>query len=142
MRPPFGGPDAYASGELGLRHVFLRDMVLPARIGVHAHEHRGEQRVRINIDLAVPDEAGPDALARVVDYEAIANAVRRIVAAGHVRLVETLAERIAQSCLEDVRVRIVRVCVEKLDVFADSVSAGVAIERRAARIVHQPEASP
>ena len=121
---------SYASAEHGLRHVFLRDMVLAASIGVHPHEHAAAQRVRINIDLAVADDGGRDVLSRVVDYEAIATEVRRIVGAGHVRLVETLAERLAGACMADLRVQIVRVCVEKLDVFADAASAGVAIERR------------
>ena len=114
----------------GIRHVFLRDMVLMAVIGVYPHEHRGEQRVRVNVDLAVT-EAGEvaDRLDRVLNYEGMANAVRAIVGAGHVKLVETLAERIAAACLEDSRVVRVRVRVEKLDVFPDAVSAGVEIER-------------
>ena len=128
----------YASAADGLRHVFLRDMVLAARIGVHPHEQGGAQRVRINVDMAVDDpgatgaapSVGPDALARVVDYQAIADAVRAIVAARHVRLVETLAERIATACLDDKRVMKVKITVEKLDVFTDAASAGVAVERR------------
>jgi dihydroneopterin aldolase len=71
-----------------------------------------------------------DELGRVVDYEAIVNRVRAIVAAGHVQLVETLAERLAESCLSDQRVLSARVRVEKLDVFADAASAGVEVERR------------
>ena len=129
-----------ADAARGLRHVFLRDLVLPASIGVHPHEHAGAQRVRINVDLGVDDDGaralsrpsvGRDDLRRVVDYEGVANAVRTIVASGHVMLVETLAERIAESCLADPRVHLARVRVEKLDVFADAASAGVEIERRA-----------
>jgi 7,8-dihydroneopterin aldolase/epimerase/oxygenase len=123
-----------------LRRVFLRDLVLPASIGIHPHEHTGQQRVRINVDLAVVDETaergkmvGPDELRRVVDYEAIANRIRDIVGAGHVRLAETLAERIAQTCMLDGRVLTARIRVEKLDVFSEAVSAGVEVERRRVR---------
>jgi dihydroneopterin aldolase len=116
-------------------------MILPASIGVHAHEHGASQRVRINIDLAVEDDGarplsraavGRDTLSRVVDYEQIAAKVRAIVNNGHVKLVETLAERIAESCLADARVHVARVRVEKLDIFADAASAGVEVERRRA----------
>ncbi len=132
-----GGMSFYASATEGLRHVFLRDMVLAARIGVHPHEHRAAQLVRVNVDLAVEDPGavgaapavGADELARVVDYQAVAAAVRRIVGKGHVRLVETLAERIAAACLDHGSVRKARVTVEKLQVFADATSAGVAVER-------------
>jgi len=71
-------------------------------------------------------------LSRVVDYEKVAATVRSIVAAGHIRLVETLAERIAEACLTDPRVHLARIRVEKLDIFADAASAGVEIERRQA----------
>jgi len=130
-----------ASSARALRHVFLRDLVLAASIGVHPHEHAVPQRVRINIDLGVEDDGGRrlsrprvgrDELSRVVDYEKVADATRAIVRAGHVRLVETLAERIAEACLADRRVHVVRVRVEKLDIFADATSAGVEIERRQA----------
>jgi dihydroneopterin aldolase len=128
-----------ASSARAVRHMFLRDMVLNTRIGVHPHEHTAPQRVRINLDLAVEDDGaqplsrqavGRDELARVVDYEKLADCVRAIAATGHVRLVETLAERIAEACLADRRVHLARVRVEKLDIFADATSAGVEIERR------------
>jgi dihydroneopterin aldolase len=134
-----------ADAQRALRHVFLRDMVLPASIGVHAFEHEATQRIRINLDLGVEDDGaaslsraapraavGPDELSRVVDYEAVARQVRGIVAAGHVRLLETLAERIAEASLADPRVNLVRVRIEKLDIFADTTSVGVEIERRRA----------
>ncbi len=129
-----------ASAAIGLRHVFLRDMVLLASVGVHGFEHAARQRVRINADLAVLDDGargqsraapGRDDLSRVVDYEAVANRIRALVQAGHVRLLETLAERLAETCLQDQRVRIVRIRVEKLDIFPDTEAVGVEIERRA-----------
>ena len=130
-----------ASAVARQRHVFLRDMVLLASVGVHGFEHAARQRIRLNIDLAVADDTATplsrpapsrDDLSRVVDYEAVANTVRAIVAAGHVQLLETLAERLAAACLTDPRVHSVRVRVEKLDIFDDTASVGVEIERRAA----------
>ena len=127
----------------GVRHVFLRDMVLPASIGVYPHEHAAKQRVRINVDMAVTEDSqggaglsragvGRDDLGRVVDYEVVARAVRSVVGAGHVMLVETLAERLAEVCLVDPRVDMVRIRVEKLDVFDDLAAVGVEIERHRA----------
>jgi 7,8-dihydroneopterin aldolase/epimerase/oxygenase len=130
----------YADATRATRHMFIRDLVLAASIGVYAHEHSAPQRVRINVDLAITDDGaaktsraavGQDDLSRVVDYEAIVNRIRAMVAAGHVQLVETLAERLAEACLADDRILIARVRVEKLDVFVDATSAGVEVERRA-----------
>ncbi len=124
-------PFPLADGRAGTRHVFVRDLVLPAHIGVHRHEHGRQQRVRINLDLSVHEGSASvdDNLANVVCYENIANRVRTIVAEGHVRLVETLAERIAEMCLADSRVAVVRVRIDKLDALSDAESVGVEIER-------------
>ncbi len=130
---------AYADIAQATRRMFIRDIVLAASIGVHAHERGTRQRVRINVELAVLDDGvqnvsrpavGADDLTRVVDYEAIFNRICAITQAGHVQLVETLAERLAETCLIDPRVRRVLVRVEKLDVFADAAAVGVEIERR------------
>jgi dihydroneopterin aldolase len=128
-------PD-YASADHLTRHVFIRNLVLYADIGVYPAEHGRQQRIRLNLDLAVQDEGakatsaiGRDHLARVVDYGAVADTARAIVASGHVKLVETLAERIAQAALTDPRILRIRVRVEKLDVFPDMESVGIEIER-------------
>lgn len=127
-----------ADARAGVAHVFVRDLVLQASIGAYAHEVSAPQPVRINIDLAVADDGaaprsrapvGKDDLSRVVDYAKVAEMVRGIVAQGHVRLVETLAERIAEAALADPRVRQVRVRVEKLAALADAASVGVEIAR-------------
>jgi dihydroneopterin aldolase len=136
-----GAERRFADAAWGLRHVFVRGLTLDASIGVHGHERTARQKVRIGIELAVEDDGarpmsrgpvGRDDLARVVDYEQVAEAARAIVASGHVLLAETLAERIAEACLSDHRVRIVRVTVEKPQALADADCAGVTVERRRA----------
>ncbi len=114
------------------RRVFVRDFVLPCRIGVHAHEQQGVQRVRINLDLCVEDDGTPlqDDLRNVVCYDAIITKLRQMITeSDHLYLIETLAEQIAQLCLADKRLQKVAVQVEKLDVYQDVASVGVAIER-------------
>jgi dihydroneopterin aldolase len=109
--------------------VFVKNLEVLARIGIHGHEQGMPQPVRVNVELetnAVPRE---DRLDEVLDYEAVATAVRAIVAEGHINLAETLAERIVAACLSDKRVLRVRVRVEKLHALAGAEAAGVEIER-------------
>ncbi len=82
-----------ASATHGIRHVFIRNLELPAHIGVYRNEEGRTQRVRINLDLAT-DETGDaqDMLENVVDYHVIEKRIRAIISEGHVRLAETLAE--------------------------------------------------
>jgi dihydroneopterin aldolase len=122
-----------AIAERRLRHVFIHDLELDACIGVLAEEKQGRQPVRISLDLAVctPVDDLRDDLANVVCYQQMARRIRAIVEAGHLHLVETLAEKIAEMSLEDPRVRRVRVRVEKPNAIAGAASAGVEIERAA-----------
>lgn len=131
-------PLRLADAESGVRHVFVRDLVLQAEIGVHRHEKRRQQPIRVNIDLTVKEDARPldDRLEHVVDYETLIEGVRRLIGAGHINLVETLAEQIAGLALSDSRVIATRVRVEKLQVVKDAESVGVEIERRRSGLEH------
>ncbi len=114
----------------GIRRVFVRDLVLPAQIGIYEHEKTGPQRVRINLDLEVEDRPPEaDEIDCVVSYEPLVLAARNILAAGHIALLETLAERLAAECLADPRVRLARIRVEKLDAFPDADAVGIEIVR-------------
>ncbi|HVO17565.1 MAG TPA: dihydroneopterin aldolase [Alphaproteobacteria bacterium] len=134
MQPKIVYPRPASEIAPRIRQVFVRDLVLPCRIGAYRHERSAPQRVRINVNLAVLESDAPidDQLANVVSYEKIIEGVRRVAQTGHINLVETLAERVAALSLSDPRVRSVRVRVEKLDVFPDAGSVGVEIERHSA----------
>jgi len=124
-------PLSRTGAEPSYRRVFVRDLVLPCAIGVHAHEQDAPQRVRINVELMVREDERnlQDRIENVLSYEHIVDGVRAITEESHINLVETLAERIAGLCLADERVARVRVCVEKLDIYAEAASVGVEIER-------------
>ncbi|HVI91032.1 MAG TPA: dihydroneopterin aldolase [Dongiaceae bacterium] len=111
--------------------VFVRDLVLPCRIGVYSHEKLGTQRVRINLELVCAEHpAINDEHVNVVCYDQIITEIKQLIAGEHINLVETLAERIASLCLHDYRVHQVKVRVEKLDVFPEAEAVGVEIERQ------------
>ncbi len=121
---------AIADAVHKVSHVFIRNLVLHAHIGIHGHEHGEAQPIRINVDLGVR-EAGDigDRLDRVVDYQTIAVKIRAIIAEGHINLAETLAERIAGIVFDDARVLSARIRVEKLHALPGAESGGVEIER-------------
>jgi dihydroneopterin aldolase len=125
-------PLRIADAHHRIRHVFVRDLELKALIGVHGHEKGKPQPIRVNVDLTVDESESTvaDRLKNVVDYEKVVDAIRAIVARGHVNLVETLAEMVAEACLKDRRVLVARIRVEKLKAIEGALSVGVEIERR------------
>lgn len=108
--------------------IFLRDFVLPVRIGAYAHERGKTQEVRFHVDVRVrrADRLAQD-MRDVVSYDLIADSIRMVAAQEHIALVETLAERIAALILTHPRVTTATVRVEKLEVGPGA--AGVEIVR-------------
>ena len=92
--------------------VFVRGLEVAAGIGVYDHEQGRLQRLIIDVTLELTP-APIERLADTINYEAVAEAARAIVADGHVGLVETFAERLALAMLEDGRVRRCTVRIEK-----------------------------
>jgi 7,8-dihydroneopterin aldolase/epimerase/oxygenase len=120
-----------ASGQSRIRHVFVRDLEVMASIGIYEMEKQAKQRIIVNIDLSVREADGPmqDDIGHVVSYEIVVKKVESILAEGHVQLVETLCEKIAQAALRDKRVLAARVRIEKPDIIPNARSVGVEIER-------------
>ena len=131
MKSPMKISHHVASSAARIRHVFVRDLTLLALIGIHDAEKIKPQRIVVNIDLSVQemDSPMPDDISHVVSYEIIVKKCEAIVAEGHVNLVETLAEKFAETCLKDKRVVAARVRIEKPDIIPNAKSVGVEIER-------------
>ena len=85
------------------------------RHGVLASERESGQVFRVDVVLGLDTRpaAASDALADTVDYGAVARGVVGVVEGEPVDLVETLAQRIADVCLADGRVRWTAVTVHK-----------------------------
>lgn len=116
-----------AERTLDQRLVVVRDLELTAKIGVYTHERQDSQLIRINLELAVDRAPIEDRMEDAVSYDALVDMVKALIAAGHVNLVETLAERIADACLDDARVESARVRVEKLHAVAEATGVGAEI---------------
>jgi dihydroneopterin aldolase len=111
--------------------ITVRDLDVAWSIGVYEHEHTHMQRVRINLDLeAVPlEDWEADDYDTVPCYASISEKIQEMARDGHIKLVETLASRIADLCLEDQRVLCAKVCVEKPEALASAASVGVELTR-------------
>ena len=123
--------ETVALGEGQRYTVVVRGLVLMASIGIRRIERDRPQRVRVSVELtATPAASVPgEDRRRVINYEHVVAAIRRIAASGHIDLCEGFADRICEACFTDPRVGRIRVEVEKLDIFADAEAVGAIIER-------------
>jgi len=97
--------------------IFVRDYVIDCNIGVYAEEIGVTQKVRLSIDAALRSNirATRDEIEEVPSYTDILDAIEAITSRGHINLVETFAEQIAESCLKDPRIVSIFVRIEKLE---------------------------
>jgi 7,8-dihydroneopterin aldolase/epimerase/oxygenase len=107
--------------------VFVRGLRIEAEIGVHAHEKGRRQPLIVDVELDV-SAGGWRALADTVNYETIVKLARDIAARGHIGLVESYAQKLAEACFVEPRVLRARVRVEKpLALAPQAAAAGVEI---------------
>lgn len=121
---------ATAEREGFVERIFVRDFVLPVRIGAYSYERSAPQKVRFDVTVEVQRPRGePQGMAQVLSYDLITDGIRAVVAEGHIDFVETLAERIATRVLADPRARRVTVRVEKLEMGPGAVGVEIVMDR-------------
>jgi dihydroneopterin aldolase len=103
--------------------IFVRGLRVDAAIGVHPHERGRVQPLIIDVELQVEDRR-IDGIADTVNYDDVVALVRRTVEVGHHDLVEQFADALGRGCLDDRRVRSVKVRIEKPEAIRTAQGAG------------------
>jgi FolB domain-containing protein len=112
--------------------ILIKDLLIRGIIGIHDWEREKKQDILINIVMEADCQpAGlSDDFNDAVDYRAVTKRILALVEGSSFFLVEKLAHEIAMICLEDPRVELARVRVEKPGAVRFSQSVGVEVERR------------
>lgn len=114
--------------------IFFRDIAIFARHGVFSEEASLGQRFEIDVDCFVDLSAyaKADDYRRAVDYGKVYESVRQVAEEGRFRLIEALAEHIAERLLADFPVEAVRVEVRKPGAPVPGIfgTVGVEVTRR------------
>ncbi len=88
-------------GTEGLDRIRISELEVFARHGVYDEETRLGQKFVLCADLFLPPLAGADKLEQSVDYGAVCRALEQWMAARTVRLIETAADALACSLLQE-----------------------------------------
>lgn len=134
-----GYPPPVSGEDVPVDRVFVEDFVLPVSIGAYTREHAAPQRVRFAVDAWVTRTGrSAEDMRDVFSYDLITDAIRMLVDAGHIALVEALAERIAAMVLAHPRVIKVGVRVQKLETGLGTVGVDIQRTRTGVRAASSP----
>ena len=113
------------------RKILVRDLILKISVGIHDFEKKKKQRVKFNLDINTDPGLVPDDnnLNSIINYEDVIKNIKKITNKKHYLLLETLAEKIFLKLFENIRVKKVKLRIEKLDVFKNTSSVGIEIEK-------------
>ncbi len=119
--------------------VYIRDLRMDAVIGIYEWEKRIKQQININIEMGWDNSipAASDDIKDTLNYKACAKLVKNLVSQTSYELVETLAEKIAELLLNEMKIPWIKVQVGKPMAVTDSREVGVIIERSNSSRINQ-----
>ncbi|MGD8559244.1 MAG: dihydroneopterin aldolase [Gammaproteobacteria bacterium] len=111
--------------------IYLNDLEIETIIGIFDWERRVKQKVRLDLHMAadIRKAAATDDIDDTVNYKSVAKRLIEFVEASEFQLVETLAERIAEICINEFAIPWVRVKLNKPGAVRYAGDVGVVIER-------------
>ncbi len=111
--------------------VYLHNLRVDACIGIYDWERQVKQTLILDLDMAadVAKAAERDDIADTLNYKEVAKRVIDFVAQSEYRLVETLAENVANLVIREFEVPWVRLKVNKVGAVRGARDVGVVIER-------------
>lgn len=112
--------------------LFLRQLAVPALIGVNDHEKATPQIIFLDIEAPINAAlaACTDEVNATINYAEIYHCVNEFIAATRFQLLETLAEKLSAHLLKKFSLKWVRIGItKKPSDMPDVAGAGVEIER-------------
>jgi dihydroneopterin aldolase len=111
--------------------IFIQNLKVDTIIGIHPWERQIKQTLYFDIELGTDIRrcAEHDDITHALNYEAVARHVTHYVAEQSVKLIETLAARVADELLATFHVPWLRLKLSKPSVLVNAHPVGVVIER-------------
>ena len=111
--------------------IFLNDLRVETIVGIWNWERQMPQTVSIDLEMAadIQSAAAADTLEATLDYKAVSKRVVALVQESQFKLIDTMAEAIAQTIMSEFSTPWVRVRVRKPWAISGARDVGVCIER-------------
>ncbi len=111
--------------------LFIENLTVDARIGVHPFEQETPQQIRLDLALSLDlsASAASDQLSDALDYVTVSDSVKAHIQQSHFGLIEALAESCAQLLLSQFPIEEVCLSLRKPGALPGEAVVGVTITR-------------
>ncbi|OUS14640.1 hypothetical protein A9Q97_03510 [Rhodospirillales bacterium 47_12_T64] len=124
------GNTTATNSKLTEQKLIVRDLSLSCHIGLTEEERLRTQRLKISLELTLnPVPVLNDEIDETINYGILVKKVRNVCLETKVKLLETLANDISETCFFDDRIKVVHMRIEKLDRYPDVAGVGIEITR-------------
>lgn len=99
----------------GERTIAIRGLEVSAHVGVPKEERSRSQRLLLDLSFAALDQPSDlgDEISRTVDYHAVSLRVAEVVGGCPRKLIETLADELAEALLAEFSLRWIEITIRK-----------------------------
>lgn len=113
--------------------IFIRELRISTIVGHYPRERVAAQTIEFNIEIGVPPGGAvftSDKLVDTINYAAVIDYVRAECDAHHFKLLERMADHLANGIVARFGASFVRLSVAKPGIIAAARQVGVTVERR------------
>ena len=113
--------------------IYIRELRLEAWIGLYKYEKVAPQIIELDLEITVPGAAvfKSHKVTDTINYAAVVDRLRALLAAERFGLIEVLADRVAGVIIDEFHSPQVRASITKLGVLKEAKRVGVCVTRKA-----------
>ena len=114
--------------------IFVKNYITYCLIGVYPEEKKNKQKIKISVKLNIKRTTPTDKLSSTVCYQNILNTLENIHNYGHIKLVETLASKLAEEFEKINDVTKIKIKIVKCDISKKHTDVGFILKKNVKKL--------
>ena len=114
--------------------IFVKNFITYCLIGVYPEEKKNKQKIKVSVKLNIRRTIPSDKLSSTVCYQNILNTLENIHNYGHIKLVETLANKLVEEFKKINDVTKIKIKIVKCDISKEYTDVGFILKKNVKKL--------
>ena len=114
--------------------IFVENFITYCLIGVYPEEKKSKQKIKVSVKLNIKRKITSDKLTSTVCYQNVLNTLENIHNYGHIKLVETLARKLADEFRKIDDVTKIKIKIVKCDISEKYTDVGFILKKNVKKL--------